>query len=138
MAAVDFISGCTHALGERSAPGSGWTVRSFLATMYQLGFDFQAVSSDFRVEQVGIRHALGRPNELLFLLGQNRLRNSRCLPDATRYVRPRLRCRRRRPFSEVRLLCLRCLVGVGSERGNVDQPRKRGRRFRAPVMTLPP
>src|SRR5260370_30461875 len=27
-------------------------------------------SSDFRVEQVGSRHALGRPNELLFLLGQ--------------------------------------------------------------------
>src|SRR6185437_11002653 len=26
---------------------SGWTVRSFLATMYQLGFDFQAVPSSF-------------------------------------------------------------------------------------------
>src|SRR5580693_9325925 len=49
---------------------SGWTVRSFSATMYQLGFDFQAVSSNFRVEQVGSRHALGRPNEFLLLLGQ--------------------------------------------------------------------
>ena len=26
---------------------SGWTVRSWLATMYQLGFDFQAVPSTF-------------------------------------------------------------------------------------------
>jgi len=36
--------------------------------MYQLGFDFQAVSTDSRLEQVGFGDALGRPNELLLLL----------------------------------------------------------------------
>src|SRR5882672_9149096 len=32
---------------------SGWTVRSFLATMYQLGFDFQAVPPTFALNRSG-------------------------------------------------------------------------------------
>jgi hypothetical protein len=84
---------------------------------------FPGGSSNFRVEQVGSGHALGRPNELLFLLGQiagETVDAFRKEPDAS--VRDfdvgedvRLR--------EVRLLGLRCLVGVRSERGDVDQPR---------------
>ena len=35
--------------------------------MYQLGFEFQEFP-DFRLEQIGFRRALGRPNELLLLL----------------------------------------------------------------------
>jgi len=34
-------------VSRRSAPVSGWMVRSLLATMYQLGFDLQAVPSTF-------------------------------------------------------------------------------------------
>src|SRR5882672_9657504 len=58
---------------------SGWTVRSFLATMYQLGFEPDTSVRDF---------------------------------DVGEDVR----------FGEVRLLCLRCLVGVRSKRGDIDQP----------------
>jgi hypothetical protein len=79
-------------------------------------------SSDFSVEQVGSRPEVGRPNELLFLLGQiacETVDAFRKQPDTS--VRDfdvgedvRLR--------EVRLLRLRCLVGVRSEGGDVDQP----------------
>jgi len=84
---------------------------------------FPGSSSDFRVEQVGCRHALGRPNQLLFLLGQiacETVDAFRKQPDTSVRnfdVREDVRLR------EVRLLCLRCLVGVRSERGDVDQPR---------------
>jgi hypothetical protein len=78
-------------------------------------------SSDFRIEQVGIRHALGRPDELLFLFGQIAC-DSRCLPEAADTsvcdIDVGEDVRRR----ELRLLCLRSLVGVRSERGDVDQP----------------
>ena len=43
---------------------------SLLATMYQLGFDRQAVPSALRVEQVRVRRDLGRPDQPLLLLGQ--------------------------------------------------------------------
>ena len=79
-------------------------------------------SSDFRVEQVRSRHALRRPNELLFLLGQiacETVDAFRKEPDTSVRdfdVGEDVR------FGEVRLLCLRCLVGVRSKRGDIDQP----------------
>src|ERR1700722_16917976 len=52
MAAVEFEGGCAHALGhERSR--SGCTVCSFLPTMYQVGFDFQAVPPAFALNRSG-------------------------------------------------------------------------------------
>jgi len=80
-------------------------------------------SSDYRVEQRGIRNALGRPYELLFLLGQIARETVDAFgaqPDSA--VRD-LDVGEDIGLREVRLLCLRCLVGVRSERGDVDQPR---------------
>src|SRR5260370_976481 len=37
----------------RKRSQSGWTVRSFMATMYQLGFDLQAVPSTFALKRSG-------------------------------------------------------------------------------------
>ena len=71
-------------------------------------------SSDFCIEQACIRNALGRPNQLLFLLGQivgETVDAFRKQPDTSVRdfdVREDVRLR------EVRLLCLRCLVGVRS------------------------
>ncbi len=121
VAAGDFCRGGAHPLSNEP-----FHVRVDGAVI--LGDDvpawlrFPGSSSDFRVEQVGIRHALGRPNELLFLLGQiacETVDAFRKQPDTSV-----------RDFDvgedvslwEVRLLCLRCLVGVRSERGDVDQP----------------
>ena len=83
---------------------------------------FPGSSSNFRVEQVGSRHALGRPNELFFLLGQiacETVDAFRKQPDTS--IRD-FDVREDVCLWEVRLLCLRCLVGVRSERGDVDQP----------------
>jgi hypothetical protein len=46
MAGVDLIGGRAHPLGNEAFEVR-WTVRYSLATMYQLGFDFQAVPSTF-------------------------------------------------------------------------------------------
>src|SRR5437879_2606238 len=79
-------------------------------------------SPDFRVEQVGFRDALGRPNELLLLLRKvptEILRAFRTQPDTSIYdfdvgedVGPR----------ELGLLRLRRLIGVRSERADINQP----------------
>src|SRR5258708_2550434 len=76
----------------------------------------------FRLEQIGFRYALGRPNELLLLL---------------RKVAAEILCARRTQpdtpiddfdfgenvgLREVGLLRLRRFVGVRCERGDVDQP----------------
>ena len=50
VATVDGIGGSTHTLG-REALQVRWTVRPWLATMYQLGFDFQAVPGAFRLKR---------------------------------------------------------------------------------------
>src|SRR5271167_1398211 len=69
MAAHDLGRRGAHALSEEAL-----TVR--LDSTVVLGDDVPAWlrlpsgSSDFRLEQVWSRHALGRPNQLLFLLGQ--------------------------------------------------------------------
>ena len=80
-------------------------------------------SSDFRVEQVGNRHALRRPNEFLFLLRQvacETVDAFRTQPDTSvRDFDVGEDVRRR----EVRQLRLRCLVGIRGERGDVDQAR---------------
>jgi hypothetical protein len=69
VAAVDLIRGGAHALsnepfhiGMDGAVVLGDDVPAWLRS--------PGSSSDSRVEQVGSRHALGRPNELFFLLGQ--------------------------------------------------------------------
>jgi len=80
-------------------------------------------SPDLRLEQVGLRDALGRPNDLLLLLGKVSaeipcaLRTQPDTPIHDFYVGEDV-C----PW-KVRLLCLRCLIGVWSECSNVDQPR---------------
>jgi len=55
VAALDFCCGSAHALRDNRS-NSGWTVRSFVATMYQLGFDFQSGPFNLLVEEVGHRH----------------------------------------------------------------------------------
>ena len=69
VAAVDLVSGGAHTLREEALQ-----VRMNGAVV--LGDDvparlrFPGSFSSLRIEQVGSRHALGRPNQLLFLLGQ--------------------------------------------------------------------
>ena len=75
------------------------------------------------IEEVGSRHHLGRPDELLFLLGQVSREAAdafRPQPDAPvrdldvrEHVRP----------GKLILLALGCLVLVGCERRDVDEPR---------------
>src|SRR5882762_7589572 len=79
-------------------------------------------SPSFRVEQIGFGDALSRPNELLLLLRKisaEILRTFGTKPDASVHdfdVGEDV-CLR-----EVSLLCLRCLIGVRSERADVNQP----------------
>ena len=78
-------------------------------------------SPDFRLEQVGFGDTLSRPNQLLLLLRKvsaEIFRSLRPQPDTPIYdfdlrkdIRPR----------EVRLLCLRCFIGIRSERADVNQ-----------------
>src|SRR5882762_239820 len=101
---------------------SGWTVWSFLPTMYQLGFDFQAVPPNLRLEQVGFGDALGRPNELLLLLRKVSTEILRALwtqPDASIHDFDVGEDVGRR---ELGLLRLRRFIGVRSERADVNQP----------------
>src|SRR5215468_6982673 len=78
-------------------------------------------SSDFRLEQIGFRGALGRPNELLLLLRKvaaEILCGFRTQPDTSVddfYVGKNVRLR------EVGLLRLSCFIGVWRERGDVNQ-----------------
>ena len=77
----------------RKRSQSGWTVRSFLAMMYQLGFDFQAVLPAFASNRSGAARIESR-NQLLFLLGRvpcEAIHAFRKQPDTSR-----LRCARER------------------------------------------
>ena len=49
VAAINRVGGCTHALCQEALQ-IRFNVRSLLATMYQLGFDFQAVPAAFRLK----------------------------------------------------------------------------------------
>src|SRR6516165_2290137 len=49
---------------------SGWTVRSFLPTIYQLGLVFHAVPSTFCVNRSGTGTGLRCPDEFLLRFGQ--------------------------------------------------------------------
>ena len=101
---------------------SGWTVRSFLATMYQLGFALQAVPSILWLN----KSASGTPwvaqTSFLLLLGKV----PREAPDAIRFQPDAPVC----DFDvgehvcgrKLVLLALRGLVGVRGECGDVDQP----------------
>src|SRR5258705_13543546 len=101
---------------------SGCTVRSFLPTMYQLGFDFQAVPPTFASNRSGWGDALGRPNELLLLLRKisaEILRTLRTQPDTSIHdfdVGDDLLLR------ELELLGLRGFIRVRSERADINQP----------------
>src|SRR6185503_3161915 len=79
-------------------------------------------SPDFRLEQIGFRRALGRPNELLLLLRKvaaEILCALRTQPDTSIhnfYVGEEVGLR------ELGLLRLRRFIGVRRERGDVNQP----------------
>jgi len=94
-------------------------------------------SSDFRVDRSGAGTHCVAPKRASFLLGQIAAKQSMPSgrsPDTS--VRD-FDCRRRRPFwGEVRLLCLRCLVGVRSKRGDIGPARATRSSVPAPVMTL--
>src|SRR5215468_8868188 len=121
VAGVDLKSGCTHALGEE-------TLQIGMHGLILFGDDVPArlrlpgSSSDFRLEQIGFRRALGRPNELLLLLRKvaaEILCAFRTQPDTSVddfYVRKNVRLR------EVGLLLLSRFIGVRRERGDVNQP----------------
>src|SRR6202049_173243 len=79
-------------------------------------------SPGLRLEQVGARNALGRPNELLLLLRKvsaEILRALRTQPDTSIHdfdVGEDVRLR------EIRLLRLRSFIGVRSERADINKP----------------
>src|SRR5271169_6626704 len=94
----------------------------FLADDVPAGLRLPSGSPGFRVEQIGLGDALSRPNKLLLLLRKisaEMLRTFGTKPDTSIHdfdVGEDV-CLR-----EVRLLCLRCLIGVWSERTDVNQP----------------
>ena len=54
VAAVELIAGCPHALGKKTLQIGMHGKWSFLPTMYQLGFDFQAVPPAFALNKSGL------------------------------------------------------------------------------------
>src|SRR5713101_7968447 len=121
MAAVELIGGCAHALGH-GALQIGMHGVVFFADDVPAWLRLPSGSPDFRLEQAGFGDALSRPNELLLLLRKisaEILRTFGTKPDTSIHdfdVGEDV-CLR-----EVRLLCLRCLIGVWSERADVNQP----------------
>ena len=122
MAAVGLIGGCAHALREEA-----FQVRLdgavFLGDDVPARLQFPRRSSGFRVEQVGNRRTLGRPNEFLFRLGQiacETVDAFRAQPDSP--VRD-FDVGKHVCLREIGLLRLRSLICVRCECGDVDQPR---------------
>ena len=121
MAAVELVRGCTHALGEKALQ-IGMNRAVLFADDVPARFRLPGGSPDFRLEQIGLRHALRRPNELLLLLRKvsaEILQALRPQPDTSIHdfyvgedVGPR----------EFGLLRLRRFIGVRSERADVNQP----------------
>jgi hypothetical protein len=121
VAAVKLIGGCSHALGH-GAFQIGLNRAVFLADDVPAWLRLPGGSSGLRLEQIGFGDTLSRPNELLLLLRKisaEILRAFRTKPDTSIYdfdVGEDISLR------EVRLLCLRGLIGVRSERADVHQP----------------
>src|SRR5437867_9751265 len=85
MAAVELIGGCAHALGH-GALQIGMHGAVLLADDVPARLRLPSGSPDFRLEQVGLGDALGRPNELLLLLRKvsaEILRALRTQPDTS-------------------------------------------------------
>src|SRR4029077_8444463 len=121
VAAVELIGGCPHALGEKTLQ-IGMHGVVFLADYVPAWLGLPSGSPGFRVEQVGFGDALSRPNEFLFLLRKisaEILRTFGTKPDTSIHDFDVGEDVRRR---EVRLLRLRCFVGVRSEGADVNQP----------------
>src|SRR6266446_8533647 len=121
VAAVEFIGGCAHALGHGAL--QIWMHGAvFFADDVPARLRLPSGSPDFRLEQVGLGDALGRPNELLLLLRKisaEILRTFGTKPDTSIHdfnVVEYLGLR------EVGLLRLRRFIGVGSERADINQP----------------
>src|SRR6201998_1524325 len=121
VAALQLIGGCVHALGEKTLE-IGMHGAVFFADNVPARLRLPGGPPDFRVEQVGFRDALGRPNELLLLLRKvstEILRAVRTQPDTSIHdfdVGEDVGLR------EVGLLRLRRFIGVWSERADVNQP----------------
>src|SRR5882724_3839950 len=121
MTALKLVGCGVHALGEKTLQIGMYGV-VFFADDVPAWLRLPSGSPGFRVEQVGFRDALGRPNELLLLLRKvsaEILRALRTQPDTSIYdfdvgedIGPR----------EVGLLRLRRFIGVWSERADVNQP----------------
>src|SRR5438067_7122238 len=94
---------------------SGCTVRSFLPTMYQLGFDLHAVPFKLLVEEVRVWHALGSPKQVSVSAPAlaNLPRSMRCHLASARSDHLRLRCGRRR-LCAGKLSCWLCDVSSAS------------------------
>src|SRR6201987_2562303 len=121
VAAVDLVGGCTHTLGEKTLQ-IGMHGAVFFADDVPARLRLPGGPPDFRVEQVGFRDALGRPNQLLLLVRKvstEILRAVRTQPDTSIH-----------DFDvgedvcswEVGLLRLRRFISVWSERADVNQP----------------
>lgn len=96
-------------------------VRSLLATMYQIGFDFQALPSTFLPEQVRGGRCVGSPDQLLLFLSQV----SRKVRDAFWFHPNAPVCDfnvGKLPSRELSLQAQGRFVGVGRECGDVDEP----------------
>src|SRR4029077_7209210 len=121
MAAVKLIGGSAHALREEALQ-IGMHCVVFFADDVPAWLRLPGGSPDFCIEQIGLGDALSRPNELLLLLRKisaEILRTFGTKPDTSIHdfdVGEDV-CLR-----EIRLLCLRCLIGVRSERADVNQP----------------
>jgi hypothetical protein len=120
VAAVELIGGSAHALGKEALQ-----VRMdgvvFLADDVPTWLRLPGGSPRFRIEQVGFRDTLGRPDDLLLLLRKvsaEVLRALRTQPDTSIHdfdvgedISP----------WEVGLLRLRCFIGVWSQRADINQ-----------------
>src|SRR6266481_4740354 len=121
MAAVELVGGCAHALCKEALQ-IGMNRAVIFADDVPAWLRFPGGSSDSSFEQVGFWSPLRRQNKLFLVLGQitgERVDAFRKQPDTSVLdvdVRKDIR------LWEIRLLCLRCLVGVRSERSDVYQP----------------
>ena len=88
--------------------------------MYQLGFDFQAVSSSFCFEQVGRGRVVGRPDQLLLLLGQSPAKY--LTPSGCIQIRPSaISMWEKTSVGEFVELALHGLLNIGDDSGDVNQ-----------------
>src|SRR5712664_2516790 len=90
--------------------------------MYQLGFDFQAVPPTLASNRSGFGAPCVAKTSFFSFSGKSPAKES--MPSGSNQIRPLdVDVRKDIRLWEIRLLCLRCLVGVRSERSDVYQPR---------------